>query len=69
MLMLGEKNLKLSKEKEVKIDSIPLEASRYDKYADYDPHYEFRMYKAHIKMVGTYPVFMTHTKELAGDSL
>lgn len=26
------------------------------------------MDKAHITMVGTYPVFMTHTKGLAGDS-
>ena len=26
------------------------------------------MDKAHITMVGTYPVFMTHTKGVAGDS-
>jgi hypothetical protein len=26
------------------------------------------MDKAHITMVGTYPVYMTHTKRLAGDS-
>ncbi len=68
MLMLGEKILKLSSEKEVKIDSTPLEASRYDKHADYNPHYGCKMDKAHITMVGTYPVFMTHTKGLAGDS-
>ncbi len=30
MMMLGEKILKLSSEKEAKIDSTPLEASRYD---------------------------------------
>ncbi|AKB24620.1 hypothetical protein MSMTP_1151 [Methanosarcina sp. MTP4] len=68
MMLLGEKILKLSSEKEAKIDSTPLEASRYDKYADYNPHYECKMDKAHITMIGTYPVFMTHTKGVAGDS-
>ena len=68
MTMLGEKILKLSSTKEEKIDSTPLEASRYDKHADYNPHYGCKMDKAHITMVGTYPVFMTHTKGLAGDS-
>ena len=52
---LGEKILKLSSEKEAKIDSTPLEASRYDKHADYNPHYGCKMDKAHITMVGTYP--------------
>ena len=68
MMLLGEKILKLSSEKEAKIDSTPLEASRYDKHADYNPHYECKMDKAHITMVGTYPVFMTHTNGLASDS-
>ncbi len=68
MMLLGEKILKLSSAKEAKIDSTPLEASRYDKHADYNPHYGCKMDKAHITMVGTYPVFMTHTKGLAGDS-
>lgn len=68
MMFIGEKILKLSMEKEAKIDSTPLEASRHDKHADYNPHYECKMDKAHITMVGTYPVFMTYTKGLAGDS-
>lgn len=68
MMLLGEEILKLSMEKEAKIDSTPLEASRYDKHADYNPHYECKMDKAHITMVGTCPVFMTHIKGLAGDS-
>ncbi len=68
IMLSGEKILKLSVEKEAKIDSTPLEASRYDKHADYDPHYEYKMDKAHITMVGTHPVFMTHTKGVAGDS-
>ena len=66
-MLLGEKTLKLSSETEAKIDSTPLEASRYDKHADYNPH-ECKMDKAHITMVGTYPVFMTHTGGIAGDS-
>ena len=67
MMLLGEKILQLSSEKEAKIDSTPLEASRYDEYADYHPHYGCKMDKAHITMVGTRPVFMTHTRGLAGD--
>ena len=68
MMLLGEKILKLSSENEAKIDSTPLEASRYDKHADYNPHYECKMNKAHITMIGTYPVFMTHTNGLSSDS-
>ena len=68
MMLIGEKILELSSEKEAKIDSTPLEASRYDKYADYNKHYGCKMDKAHITMVGTYPVFMTHTNGVAGDS-
>lgn len=68
MMFLGEKISKLSSEKDAKIDSTPLEASRYDKYADYNTHYGCKMDKAHITMVGTYPVFMTHTNGVAGDS-
>src|SRR5664280_531120 len=52
---------------DTKIDSTPLEASRYDENADYHPHYGCKMDKAHITMVGTLPVFMTHTRGLAGD--
>ena len=68
MMLLGEKILKLSPEKEAKIDSIPVESSRYNKHADYNPHYECKMDKAHITMVGTYPVFVTNIKGVASDS-
>ena len=68
MMLVGERILKLAQIKEAKIDSTPLEASRYDKYADYNPHYKCKMDKAHITMVGTYPVFMTHTNGKAGDT-
>ena len=39
LMLIGEKILKLSSEKEAKIDSTPLKASRYDENADYHPHY------------------------------
>ena len=68
MLMVGEKIAKLIDSKDAKTDSTPLEASRYDKHSDYNPHYECKMDKAHITMVGTYPIFMTHTGGTAGDS-
>ncbi len=68
MMLLGEKILKLSQIKEAKIDYIPLEASRYDNYADYNVHYKCKMDKAHITMVGTYPVFMTYTNGVSSDS-
>src|SRR5450756_1697232 len=48
MMLIGEKILKLLSEKEAKIDSTPLEASRYDENADYHPHYGCNMDKAHI---------------------
>ena len=69
MLLIGEKILNRANIKEAKIDSTPLEASRYDKHADYNLHYGCRMNKAHITMVGTYPVYVTHTNGNASDSL
>ena len=39
--------LRMVREKEAKINSTPLEASRYDAYADYNPHYECKRDKAH----------------------
>jgi hypothetical protein len=49
-------------------DSTPIEASRYDKNADYNPYYQCRMYKAHITMKGTIPLLMTFSNGNAGDS-
>lgn len=69
MMMVGEKICKLIDAKDGKLDSTPLEASRYDKYSDFNPHYGCKMDKAHITMIGTYPVFMTYTDGVAGDSL
>jgi hypothetical protein len=49
-------------------DSTPVEASRYDKNADYNPHYQCMMYKAHITMKGTIPLLMTFSSGNSGDS-
>ncbi len=68
MEMVGERIIKLIDSKDGKLDSTPLEASRYDAYSDFNPHYGCKMDKAHITMIETYPVFMTYTDGLAGDS-
>ena len=68
MMMICRKISNLSKSTNAKMDSTPLEASRYDKYSDYNPHYGCKMDKAHITMIGTYPVFMTYTGGVYGDS-
>ncbi len=68
MEMVGEKIAKLIDSKDGKLDSTPLEASRYDMHSDFNPHYGCNMDKAHITMIGTYPVFMTYTDGLVGDS-
>lgn len=60
-MLLGEKILKLSPEKEAKNDCILFEASRYDKHFDYDPHYECKIDKVNITTVGTYPIFANYT--------
>lgn len=50
------------------VDSTPIEASRYDKYADFNPHYRTKMYKAHIFHYGNYPLYFIFTKGNANDS-
>ena len=49
-------------------DSTPIEASRYDMYAKYNPHYRCKMYKAHITMFETVPLYMSFTDGLRGDN-
>ncbi len=68
MEMVGERIIKLIDSKEAKLDSTPLEASRYDAHSDFNPYYECKMDEAHITMIGTYPVFMTYTDGNDGDS-
>ncbi len=68
MEMVGERIIKLIDSKEAKLDSTPLEASRYDTHSDFNVYYECKMDKAQITMIGTYPVFMTYTDGNDGDS-
>jgi len=44
------------------IDSTPIEASRYDRYALFHPHYQVKMDKAHIFHLGPYPLTMVYSK-------
>ncbi len=43
------------------VDSTPLEANRYSKWADYNGHYDIWMAKAHIIMIRGIPLFYTFT--------
>lgn len=49
-------------------DSTPIEAARYDKYAERNEHYGCKMYKSHITMKGTIPMYMTFSRGNANDS-
>ena len=51
----------------VTIDSTPLHASRYNYDAEYNPHYEIRMDKAHIIMADGYPLAMALSRGCAND--
>ncbi len=71
MEMVAQKLDKLAEKnstKHLSHDSTPVEASRYDKNADYNPHYQCMMYKAHITLKGTIPLLMTFSSGNAGDS-
>jgi hypothetical protein len=68
MGMIAERIIKLTKARDLKTDSTPLEASRYDKHSDYNSHYGCKMDKAHITLIGVFPLCMTYTNGLANDS-
>ena len=50
------------------VDSTPIEASRYDKYAEYNPHYTCRMYKYHIFHLNNFPLYGIFSEGNAHDS-
>ncbi len=50
------------------IDSTPLEASRYYKYAPFHPHYSVKMDIAHIFHLGSYPLAMVYSYGTDADS-
>jgi hypothetical protein len=39
------------------VDSTPIEASRYDKFAVYNPHYKCKMHKMHIFHINQFPLY------------
>ena len=49
------------------IDSTPVEASRYDRYALFHPHYQVKMDKAHIFHLGPYPLTMVYSNGTDAD--
>jgi hypothetical protein len=49
------------------LDSTPMQASRYNFDADYHPHYEIRMDKAHMIMADGFPISMLHSNGHAND--
>ncbi|MBW6462549.1 MAG: hypothetical protein K0B07_05900 [DPANN group archaeon] len=69
-VMIGVAKLlnKYVKKRNGSVDLTPNEAGRYDKYAEYNSHYECKMYKSHIVMVDTVPLIMTFTNGAAHDS-
>ena len=54
MKMIGKKFSGLLKPGIATTDSTPMEASRYDTHAKFNPHYNMKMYKAHITMIGEF---------------
>jgi hypothetical protein len=46
------------------IDSTPNEASLYDPYANFNPHYRIKMYKSHILHLGDAPLLMVFSMEI-----
>ena len=63
MMFLGEKNLKFSPEKEAKINSTPLETSRYNKHADYNPAL-YKWLNHCINRLAGYPIFLIKSNSL-----
>jgi hypothetical protein len=57
MEITGRTICRLSPSHDAILDSTPVEASRYDKYAAYNPHYDCKMYKAHIIHLGECPLY------------
>jgi len=49
------------------LDSTPLQASRYNVDAAFNPHYRIRMDKAHILMADGHPLYMAHSGGAAAD--
>ena len=49
------------------LDSTPLQASRYNEGAVFNPHYNIKMDKSHILMANGYPLYQIHSDGGAND--
>ena len=67
MEIIGKIVCQVSHEESGIMDSTPLEASRYDQYAEYHPHYRSKMYKAHIFHLGDIPIFCSFSEGTKSD--
>ncbi|MCK4269249.1 MAG: transposase [Methanogenium sp.] len=68
MELVGAKLAKAAdKPQEAIIDSTPLEASRYNPHALFNPHYLIKMDKAHIFHYGNYPLYMVYSNGTTND--
>ena len=68
MELVGNQLVKTAaKAQEAIIDSTPLEASRYNNHALFNPHYQIKMDKVHIFHYGNYPLFMIYSDGTTND--
>jgi len=60
--------MKRAKRLIVTMDSTPLEASKSNRFTDFNTHYKIKMDKCHIIMVNGFPLFMVQSSGNAGDN-
>ncbi len=68
LMVMGVARLRADGTVIMTVDSTPLEASRYSKWADYNGHYRIKMGKAHIIMVQGIPMWYLFTNGNVGDN-
>jgi hypothetical protein len=56
MLTLGKMACKHIQGANGILDSTPIPAARYDRFAEFNPHYDLKMYKLHIFHYGPFPL-------------
>ena len=69
MELVGTELVKAVNEPQIAIvDSTPLEASRYNPHALFNPHYRIKMDKSHIFHYGSYPLYMIYSDGTTSDT-
>jgi Transposase DDE domain. len=68
MLTIGTFVCKYIRNSNAMIDSTPIEASRYDPYSLYNPHYGIKMDKLHVFHNGEFPLYACFSNGTAHDS-